>query len=257
MNPVMKLPSVPVWSHWPTERLREEKETNPRSYSRGFEQRAFSDSERMFPSFPLCFTPGIVTGDIARRGWPTFAGVDLSGPKRRGNVIFVVAVDPLSQRRYPIEILRGDWKSPEVAAQLAGVNTRHPNLRIIMVENNGYQQALIDWIKQTPGENQYWFKVEAYTTGFETKVNTTYGLPGLEVEFKNKAWVVPSSEFEGHPPHCSCGWCVWVREVTDYPMGAEQDSVMAHQFAREAISKWGTGITVGVAQQGGASLGTR
>lgn len=243
MNSCIKIPSVPPWSHWPSARLIEEAATNPRSFERGFRQRAFSDDERMFPSFVHCYTPGIVVGDIARRSWPVFVGVDLAGTKRPGNVIFVAAVDPMTNRRYPVEILTGNWKSPETAAQLAGVNARHPNLRVIMVENNGYQQSLVDWIKASPGDNGYWFKIESYTTGFSSKVDPTYGVPGLEVEFKNKAWVVPQHEFEGHPTQCRCGWCVWVQEVKDYPMGASTDTVMAMHFCREAISLWGTGST--------------
>lgn len=228
MNPSLKLPSIPLWdAHWPTQKLLEEQDTNPRSFQRGFRQSAFTDEERMFPHFQDCFTPGIVVGEIIRRAWPTFAGVDLAGDKRPGNVIFVAAVDPTTERRYPVEVLRGNWKSPEMASKLAGVRERHPNLRVIMVENNGYQQSLVDWIKQTPGDNSYWYMVESYTTGFASKVNPIYGLPGLDIEFKNKAWVIPSSEFEGHPPHCVCGWCVWKEEVKDYPMGAQCDTVMA------------------------------
>jgi hypothetical protein len=247
VNQSIKLPPIPVWdAHWPIEALRREQNTNPRSFSRGFQQRAFDDAERMFPSFQSCFTPGVVVGEIARRGWPTFAGVDLAGTKRPGNVIFVAAVDPSTQRRYPLEVLCGAWKSPEVAGQLAAVNARHPNLRVIMVENNGYQQSLIDWIQQSPGQNDFWFKIESYTTGFDSKANLTYGLPGLEVEFHNRAWVVPSSEFEGHTAFCSCGWCTWKSEVHDYPMGAQTDTVMAMHFCREAISFWGSGVTAGV-----------
>ena len=37
----------------------------------------------------------------------------------------------------------------------------------------------------------------------------------------------------------------------DYPMGASTDSTMACFFAREAISKWGTGMTMGVGGTGG------
>jgi hypothetical protein len=254
VNLVRRLAAVPPWSHWPTERLRQEQSDNPRAFQRGFQMRAFSDEERMFPSFETCFTPGIVVGEIIRRGWPTFVGVDLAGDKRPGNVIFVVAIDPQNQRRYPVEILVGAWKSPEVAAQLAGVRARHANLRVIMVENNGYQQSLVDWIKQTPGaagSPAYWFMVESYTTGFASKVNPIYGLPGMEIEFKNKAWVIPSSEFEGHPPHCRCGWCVWRTEMHDYPMGASTDCCMAMHFCREAISKWGTGANLGVGGTGG------
>jgi hypothetical protein len=36
MNPVQKLANIPVWNeHWPTEKLLEEQETNPRSFERG------------------------------------------------------------------------------------------------------------------------------------------------------------------------------------------------------------------------------
>jgi hypothetical protein len=252
VNLKQTLPSLPVWSaKWGTSELQNEAEINPRSFQRGFRQQAFTDDERMFPSFETCYTPGVVLGDISRRGWPTYAGVDLGGQKRKGNVIFVAAVDPTNLRRYVVEVLSGNWKSPDVAAQLAGLNVRHPGLRVIMVENNGYQQSLVDWIRQSPGENQYWFKVESYTTGFQTKVNPIYGLPGMEVEFKNKLWVIPSSEFESHAAHCQCAWCVWKMEMHDYPMAATTDTVMAMAFCREAISLWETGHTVGVGNTAG------
>ena len=71
MNSTLKLPPIPVWNaHWNTEALRLEQKRNPRSFARGFQQRAYEDSERMFPSFQSCYTPGIVVGEIARRGWP-------------------------------------------------------------------------------------------------------------------------------------------------------------------------------------------
>jgi len=257
MNPVRMLPAVPPWSHWPTQRLRQEEAEKPRSFSRGFRQIAFTDEERMFPSFKSCYVPGIVTGEIARRGWPVFVGVDLAGDKRPGNVIFVIALDPSTQRRYPVEVLCGAWKSPEVAAQLAAVHGRHPNLRCIMVENNGYQQSLVDWIRQSPGDNSYWYLVEPYTTGYASKANEIFGMPGLEIEFKNKAWAIPMSEFEGHPPHCRCGWCTWVAETRDYPMGSATNTVMAMFFGREAISKWGIGTTMSAGQGNVAGFNDR
>jgi hypothetical protein len=63
VNPRQNLAPIPVWeAHWSTERLREEEQSNPRSFRRGFRQESFSDDERMFPSFETCFTPGIVVG---------------------------------------------------------------------------------------------------------------------------------------------------------------------------------------------------
>lgn len=248
MNKTMRLPDVPVWEHWDAERLAKEKLENPRAFARGFQMKAFTDDERMFPSFHTCFTPGISTGEIARRGLPVFAGVDLAGQRRPGNVIFVAALDTLTQRRYPLEVLTGNWTSPDTAKHLAGVNVRHPNLRFIMVENNGYQQAIIDWIKSSPVDHSFWYKIESFTTG-ANKMKAEIGLPSLEIELKNKAWCIPSSEFEGHGVACHCGWCTWVMEMKDYPMSATTDTVMAMWFCREAMSRWG-----GVATTPGAGL---
>jgi hypothetical protein len=247
-----KLPDLPVWSHWNRERLMAEKERNPRAYARGFEMRAFSDEERMFPSFTSCYAHGIVTGEVARRGWPVFIGVDLAGDKRPGNVIFVLAIDPSTHRRYPLEIVTGAWTSPVLAGHLGDVVARHPNVRVIMVENNGYQQALIDWIKHGVTDYSWWFKVESFTTG-ANKMKPEIGLPSLEVEFHNKAWVIPADEFEGHPPVCRCGWCTWVRETMDYPMSAQTDTVMGAWFAREGVARWG--VEIGAAAVG--DLNTR
>jgi hypothetical protein len=197
----------------------------------------YSDDERMFRSFATCFTHGVVVGEIARRGMPVFVGVDLSSASRPGNVIFVAALDPITQRRYPLEILMGNWTSPETAQRIADVNARHA-VRYIIVENNAYQQSLVDWIRHAIVDHSFWYKVETFTTG-RNKANPQYGLPSLEVEFKNKAWVVPVDEFAGHDPSCRCGWCVWSREVVDYPVGATADTVMAMWFCREAMARWG------------------
>lgn len=245
MNHKQQLPDLPVWKHWSTERLLKEKATNPRAFARGFQMKPFSDSERMFPSFPSCFTSGVVVGEVARRGWPTFIGVDLAGRSRPGTVIFVLAMDPQTKRRFPIEILRGAWPAPETARKMAGVATRYPNIPAggILVENNGYQQSLIDFIKDDPVTyKNIWFKIESFTTGQKNKADPRFGLAGLEIEFHNKAWTIPEDEFRGHPAECECGWCVWTAEMRDYPLGLADDTVMACWFAQGAIAKSGMDI---------------
>jgi hypothetical protein len=199
---------------------------------------AFTDAERWFPSFKTCFTSGIVVGDIIRRGLPCYAGVDLSGAQRPGNVIFVAAVDDAG-RRYPVEILRGGWTATETARQIYGVSQRHPNLRYIMVENNGYQQSLIDIIKSEPSWPELYYKVESFTTGQRNKADVNYGLRSLEIEFSKKQWVIPESEFASHPPSCQCGWCAWRDEMSNYPFAGEGDTVMGCWFCREAIARYG------------------
>lgn len=237
MNGTVKLPSLQPWAHWSADRLQREKGRNPRAFARGFQMHAFSDEERKFPSLHTCFSQGVVTGELARRGLPAFVGVDLSGPKRPGNAIVVLGLDHATQRRTLLEVHCGAWKSPEVAKVLADIASRH-QVRIIMVENNGYQQSLIDWVRHSAKDNNFWHKIEPFTTG-QNKAHPEYGVASLEVEFKNKAWIVPADEFLGHPPDCLCSWCVWHMQMRDYPMAANDDFVMASWFAREAIDKWG------------------
>lgn len=257
MNQSIRGPKFAPWKHWPAERLKQEQLGNPRSFARGFEMKAYTDAELWFPSFKGCFTPGVVVGDIIRRGWPTYAGVDLAGAKRPGNVIFVVAVDD-GGRRYPVEILRGGWTAPETAKQIYGVSQRHQNLRYFMVENNGYQQSLIDFIKSEPSWPGLYYKVESFTTGQRNKADVNYGLRSLEIEFSKKQWVVPESEFAGHPPACQCGWCAWRQEMANYPFAGEGDTAMACWFAREAIARLGGGRSSGSSGLGlGADFNAR
>lgn len=233
--------------------MKEQRE-NPRSFARGFQMRAFTDDERLFPSFKTCYSHGVALGNIQRSGWPVFVGVDLAGARRAGNVIFVVALEPGTNRRYPLEIRRGAWTSPETARNLAEVHANYSNIRHIMVENNGYQQSIIDWIRHAGGDSSFWYKIESFTTG-ANKMSIDVGLPSLEVEFANKAWVVPADEFEGHPPTCQCGWCAWVTEMNNYPMSGDNDCVMAAWFAREGIARWGSASAMGLGSLSG--LNTR
>jgi len=50
---------------------------------------------------------------------PAYIGVDLAGENRPGNAIAVVGVDPVSHRRYMLEIKFGGWTSPVLAGVLA------------------------------------------------------------------------------------------------------------------------------------------
>ena len=249
MSESFKLDPIDAWSHWPLDRLRTEKEAAPRAFARGFEMRAFTDDERMFPSFSMCFNPAVRVADIKSRGWPTFVGCDLAGKKRPGNVIFAGAMDPQTHHRYPLEIHAGKWTSTQMARRMFETHDRMPNCRCIMVEDNGYQESLIDWIK-TEGNATWWWKIEAFTTG-ANKSSMEIGLPSLELEFNKRMWQIPEGEWKGHPLTCTCGWCTWKSEMTDYPMSASTDTVMACWFFREAISRWGgAGTSKGVVGSG-------
>lgn len=228
--------NLPLFSRWNRERLlKKQADLGPRAYARGFRQQAFSDDERTFPSFLTAAAKcaGVRVRDLYSPGSvPTFAGVDLSSDGRPGTVIFVAAVLP-NGLRIPVEIARGRWNSPDTLEKINELFQRH-KMRAIFVENNGYQQALIDWARSSSRNYQFWPLVRPFTTG-RNKMRPDEGLPSLEVELNAGAWIVPAMEWYGHPENCECGWCAWRKEVEFHPAHVTTDTVMAWWFCREAI----------------------
>ena len=227
------LPAIPIWPvKHSLEKLREV-QSDPFTFSHGYRLEAVTPGERKFPSFEKCVQTGLMAAELSARRMPVYVGVDLAGKKRKGNAIFALGLDA-NLRRCPVEIRCGHWTSPDTARNLAEVVQNH-DVRFIQVENNGYQQALIDWVKES--KYDFWMKIESFTTG-SNKTDPDVGLPALEVEFFNEGWIIPGGEFEGHPPACACDWCRFRDEFVNYPKGTSTDVVMAAWICRDAASKW-------------------
>lgn len=230
----IRLASLPLWEpRWSQAALAAKRSESMRAFSRGMMMLPFSDEERIFPSVTKCYEYGVCTGDVIRGGSLKFLGVDLAGDKRPGNALVAIGLDPGTKRRYVIKVEVGAWTSPKVAERIAVLDAEM-NFRVICVENNGYQQALVDWMRHM--KVPCWYKVRATTTTGKTKHDPELGVRSLEVEFANKAWVIPAAEFESHAAGCVCGWCVFRRSIEDYPNGSATDTVMALWFARQALN---------------------
>jgi hypothetical protein len=106
---------------------------------------------------------------------------------------------------------------------------------VIVVENNNYQTALLDWAEATNAD--YWTKVESTTTG-ANKIDPRIGLPGLQVQFANQGWVVPQDEFARHVAGCECAWCTLDREFRQHPLAPTLDMVMAAWFANQGLNTY-------------------
>lgn len=227
--------NLPLWEErWGREALIARcTDIGIRSFGRGFRQRAFSPSDRVFPSFEKCVLRGCNPWGIATPQWKFVSGVDLSTNAREGNVIATTAVDPVSGLRVPVDLRIGDWSSPQTAQEILSVwKTFQPE--VILVENNAYQQSLVDWIKHTCGRTDV--PIKPFTTT-RNKVDPDMGLPALEVEFFNEAWrfclpnhLYPCRENAGQ----KCNWCRLYDEFSSYPASATSDVVMACWFCRQA-----------------------
>lgn len=243
---------IPLWKEkWDKDALIARHDLNPRSFERGFRMRAYSDEDATFPSFEHCRQP-VVLGEIARNDWPCVFGVDLSSKKRPGNCIFAGKVDPYSRRRYPLEVRFGAWKGSELLENIRDMDmTYHPT--IIMVEDNGYQESLIDWCSDRKTDFPFWMKIEPTTTTGGRKNDPEKGLPALEVEFKHQAWVIPHLEYEGatrEEKGPRGAWARWDYEFAFHPVASTSDGVMATYFFRQGIEThlnldWVTGGSLG------------
>ncbi len=237
-NVSQKLPNLPLWEPAFSKAKLDEMQADPMfDFEQSMRLQVIRPGELEFPSFKTCYQEGVDVAAACRRGMPVAIGVDLSSATRPGNFITAVGVDIVARRRHLLEVRNGAWKSPETVRQLGEVCANHPGLQYIMVENNAYQGALIDWVNETKADFPWWMKIEPFTTG-ANKADPILGVRGFEVEFKNKAWVLPASMWEGHKSSCVCAWCVWSREFSLYPKSPTTDGIMATWFAKTAIDRW-------------------
>lgn len=224
----------PLWPEmWPREALiQREREIGKREFDRAFRNIALSDDEALVPREVLARSVrrDLTAADIPRE-WPKFVGVDLAIGHGDDNCFFFLIVGAVDDdgRRWLAEARRMRIPSPEQARQVIDVwKTWQPN--VIHVENNGYQEALVQWIREMGGEA---VPVKSFTTG-RNKADLKIGLPSLRVEFENGAWIIPM----GDAPHdggCTCAKCELLEEIATYPIGKYSDGLMALWFMREAI----------------------
>jgi hypothetical protein len=233
--------------YWEKDTLIDEYKTRGSFYfDRSFRNNPTSEESRLFKHYMFYGDEGGYGGAIKYglppwhevfKGYPRYTGVDLGigqTSKHKPSVIFTIAVadgsneDHPEGTRIPIDIRRGNWNSPDTARQLVEMyNEIRPDM--IRVENNYYQQAIIDWIRDIKGVD---LPLEPHFTGSQ-KMHPEYGIPLLSAEFDRNKWVIPFKE--RHPTECNCGFCMWIREMLNYSPGSQStDLVMACWFAQRA-----------------------
>ncbi len=109
---------------------------------------------------------------------------------------------------------------------------------MFVVENNFYQQSLIDWLEDLSGIE---LPIEPFTTGASQKKSLDFGVPSMATDFQNNRWMIglDAGEFDWElDKGCGCSTCVWLEEMLDYPYGTYTDTVIGSYLAREGSRKW-------------------
>jgi len=250
---------TPIWpEQWSLERLkRRHREIGNRAYNRGFKLIAQTDEDREFPEFDSCVHPEFGLDEIPAE-WKRVAGVDLGHSKRKRrmkqgraegrikprSVIFVLAVDPDTNYRWPVEIRAGWWTGPATAQNILEVNKWHV-VDIWIVENNSYQETLHDWVTTTINQDERWkgtlINWHSFTTG-KNKADEEVGLPSLAAEFDNHFWIVATDG--GTIEQMGANWSLWSTEMKNYGITELSDTVMACWFAKEGCRLSGRAVMI-------------
>ena len=232
---------IPIWpEQWSRERLTQRSaEIGSRAFGRGFHLVAITGEDQLFSAIENCVHPEFSMHDIDP-SWPRYTGIDLGHSKRKQSggklsrtrpftVIFTFALDP-DKRRWPCDIRRGHWSGPETARQIIQVHEDlDPNM--IVVENNAYQDTILDWIREVSPDKS--IRLKPFTTG-KNKADEQIGLPSLASEFDNRSWVIATDGHEAdNMREVNETWAAWYAEMKFYPAMQLSDTVMACWLARE------------------------
>ena len=220
--------TIPLWdAEWTCEKLKSQfKDIGSVAFDRGYRQVALNDDSRTFPSSDHIFKQHLGQ-DLVRPDWPRVAGID---PFGKVGVIFVGAINPHTHQRVCIEIIRRKMPPKQMVQEILDVYARHKCL-VMVCENNASQEAIVQWVTEVGGLA---LPIVPFTTG-KQKADPVLGLPSLEVEFANGAWIVPTRGIDAadanHPVN------VFKYELRAHPVAEASDTVMAAWFFREGC-RW-------------------
>jgi len=222
----------PIWEeHWSKEKLIERYNSMPlRAFARAFALLPISREDAVFnrENIEAC----IVFNDpkyYREKCDYVIIGVDLAISQKKtaaNTAIFVMGVIKEKNKLVALHAEYGKWTSPETVNAITK-NFEDWKADIIVVENNQYQEALIQWLNEFNRE----LPVQAHFTT-SAKHDPEIGLPSMALEFERKKWIIPMGKLP-HDVDCKCGKCKWIEELTMYPFGETSDIVMASYFARE------------------------
>lgn len=215
---------IPLWtSQWTEEKLKKQyKHIGARAFDRGYRQIAINDEDRTFPSSDSIFSPEIGK-DIILPFWPRITGID---PFGQAVVIFTIALNPYTRKKFVLEIRRGKWQPKQTVAEILDVWVTHKP-QFMVCENNASQSAISQWVAEKGGVD---IPLVPFNTGAQ-KADPILGLPSIEVEFANGGWCVPCMGVDFTDSENPV--TVFKNELRGHPVAESWDTVMAAWFARE------------------------
>jgi len=234
--------------YWPLERLLEQRAAiGDRAFRRQFLLQAISPDERYFSQEGInrCLCNWEIGANV-NPDWPRYGGVDIAQSLKKKasyTVIFIIAVEPGTGRRHPVEILRAKLRPGEVKQAVVQLARQH-NVQRMLVENNAMQEAVVQWCQEMAAD----IPVYGHFTG-SNKWDPEVGVPRLVSQIENGAWVIPLSaehrnlvskmhqHLDVDMDNVHCPVCAWKLEMEQFPLGPTADTIMAMWLADAAATQ--------------------
>lgn len=232
---------IPFWEKWDAERLkRKENEVGSREFARGWRQRALSDEEALFreefvkrcvdPTLSMIHMDAVKIRDKIPRSHNCYMGVDLAiaTAKSKGDyfVITTIVCDQSGsfKRIANIHRNRGMTFNEQLNTIIRHANYFEP--RLIVVENNAYQEALVQELSRTTDH-----PIQAFTTHAVNKNDIEDGLPRLSLDFEKGKIQIPMKDDYSREMAT-----ILINELTSYPIAVHDDCIMSLWFATKAFT---------------------
>lgn len=219
-KPAINTEGEPLWpDKWPISALNERRKGMELAFRQQYMLEGFRAKKDWFNEEWLqqCMDYSISLGGGIDSSWPKFMGVDpASSLKSEGafSCLFVIALSP-SGVRVPIEILRVRATPQELARLILDFNNRY-DIVATVVENNSYQEALIDLIEIIGSfEGGSLPNIIGKFTGSQ-KWSPEFGLPKIAAELAQKKWLIPMGGGDHNATNHSCPVCDWLVEMRKF-----------------------------------------
>ena len=241
----------PLPEPWTAQLMKDTAESMTRAaWDRMYRQITTSEVDRVLVHAEDCFDPQADMRLVGKRaqdeGWTCYVGVDVSAKRRRGTAIVTVGIEPKTMARIPVDARLGAWASPDICEQLNDVFLRY-NPKVVRVENNSVQELFLDFASHVaqgdPSKYPWARRLEPHLTTGRLKHDGEAGVAAMDIEFRNKGWVIPARhmlehDYNAYEHYSRCGPCSLTRQLFDYPNHPTNDMIMALWIARNAADAY-------------------
>jgi len=230
---------------WPLERLEDRLKDGEAAFRQQFLLEGVVEARDYFTEEGIqkCLKSDIMLGEGDSEDWPIFIGVDPAASLNRSasfSAISVITVNPSGQKLIK-ELYRLKDKPEVIARVILNLAIKYERrLKLILVENNAYQEALVSLIKvlaEAQGVAAENVPIMGRFTG-SNKWSLDTGLPCLAAEMVSGKWIFPFKGDHKSPGH-QCPLCQLVGEMRQFPYGETTDMIMSLLLASAAANQVG------------------